>query len=356
MAAAQVRRKPGKRAAATPDLPDRLAASRMKRNRIPARLRATDQDGGPRCPIIRRVDLQTQYSYASGIANKDFVGDIASSKAHLVPDSSCRNSHGVACQAVCGVKFDDQELFKKLADCMVTSDTNFLRSRSPAHGELYDAKPCWIFVPICSLELSRNGRTAKATRLWLLLVLSIRLALRLLMNSLISVYVRILTMILAMIPPVISGGRSAKCEVTDIEEATSRLTDIVLALAETLVGREGKISPTTLQLTSRSAASASAPRAPDEKEKFLQTTTEDLKTRGVMVPQLQGDLASVEVLKFVIDPSATDLVPDLMLLLIKAAINWSSRCGQTLLPACDSVHSEREEEELVVPSTPYRLS
>lgn len=45
-----------------------------------------------------------------------------------------------------------------------------------------------------------------------------------------------------------------------------------------------------------------------------------------------------------------DLYPDPMLLLIKAAVNWSWWCGQKLLPACGCANEE--EEELVASSTP----
>ena len=63
------------------------------------------------------------------------------------------------------------------------------------------------------------------------------------------------------------------------------------------------------------------------------------------------DWENVEVLKFAIDPNKTDFVPDPILLLMKAAINWSWRCRQKLYPACGS-HCMEEEKELVVPSTP----
>jgi hypothetical protein len=46
-------------------------------------------------------------------------------------------------------------------------------------------------------------------------------------------------------------------------------------------------------------------------------------------------------------PTATDFIPDAMLLLIKAAINLSWRCDQKLLPAC-----EGEGEESVAPDAP----
>ncbi|CAB9524516.1 hypothetical protein SEMRO_1546_G281450.1 [Seminavis robusta] len=67
--------------------------------------------------------------------------------------------------------------------------------------------------------------------------------------------------------------------------------------------------------------------------------------------QLQG-LILTTLLQFEVDPSKLDLSPDPMLLLIKAAVNWSWCCGQKLLPACGRSNEEEEEEELVAPSTP----
>ena len=69
----------------------------------------------------------------------------------------------------------------------------------------------------------------------------------------------------------------------------------------------------------------------------FQDTTESLKNDGVRLPKAKNDLDldSCELLQFEVDPTTEiDLYPDPMLLLIKAAINWSWCCRQKLLPAC----------------------
>jgi len=126
-------------------------------------------------------------------------------------------------------------------------------------------------------------------------------------------------------------------------QATERLTETVLALAETLVGGQDTVSPIDPQKATESAS---------KNVVLLGKTLEDIKTRGVLLPTLPTDLnfGQLEVLKFTINPEETDLVPDPMLLLMKAAINWSWRCDQKLLPACGSVYSE-EEEPRFAPST-----
>ena len=89
------------------------------------------------------------------------------------------------------------------------------------------------------------------------------------------------------------------------------------------------------------------------KVQFEETRT-SLKN-GIKLPEAKPelDLNHCELFQFEVDPARKlDLYPDPMLLLIKAAINWSWSCNQKLLPACGRVNEEEEEEELVGPSTP----
>jgi len=270
----------------------------------------------------------------------------------LVPNSDCCFPYGVGCQAVCGVKFSDAKSLRKLAEGMVKSDTNFMRSR-PLHGELFDTKPCWIFVPICSLDFIMNWKHRQGYS-----VMAIAGGFEGVGQPITDekAYSSLCTKHYHKDDERTTGKcfKRLKCKRGDISTATDRLTEMILALAETLVGREDANSPSDL-LFARGDTNRTPPRGPDPRADLLKQTRDDMKNRGVMVPKfLDSDFDdSVEILKFVIDPSATDLVPDPMLLLMKAAINWSWRCGQKFLPACCSVHSEgAEEEELVVPSTP----
>jgi len=116
-----------------------------------------DDESGRRSEVSDYSQEGSNVSSSSGLENKDFIGDVPSSRAHLVPNSDCCFPYGVGCQAVCGVKFRDAKILKKLAEGMVSSDTNVMRSRA-VHGELVDTKPCWIFVPLCSLEFIKNWK------------------------------------------------------------------------------------------------------------------------------------------------------------------------------------------------------
>ncbi|CAB9519564.1 expressed unknown protein [Seminavis robusta] len=148
-----------------------------------------------------------------------------------------------------------------------------------------------------------------------------------------------------------------KCEPDDIRTATRNLSNMVLALADTLMDKKG-LSVVDLfeqsELAKRKGKGNS--QAEDKRLGVLKDAKKEIEKDGVFVPVLVSDasehLESLKVVKFTIDASETDLVPDPMLLLIKAAINWSWRCGQKLLPACGSVQSEGEDAELTVSTPP----
>jgi hypothetical protein len=247
------------------------------------------------------------------------------------------------------VEFNDKGSLRDLADRMVRSPTNLLRAPG-VHGELYDEKPCWIFVPICTLKFIKEweylqgyevmaiaggweglGRTVKVTDAY---------------SSMCQNYYN---------HEGAGHFKLSRCERKDLEEATARMCDMALALAETLVGREDKISPVDLQ---SAGCGGSAPKPRDPKTTLLTETQEKMKEDGIVLPQLRNDIDydSVQVLKFRIDPDKTDLVPDPMLLLMKADINWSWRCGQKVLPACGTVNTAGEEKVDVPPTTPIPSS
>jgi hypothetical protein len=133
------------------------------------------------------------------------------------------------------------------------------------------------------------------------------------------------------------------CSQSDINLATERLSEATLALANTLVGAH-VVTPIDLQETGEEVQVQVA---------LLKETKKDIQQRGVVLPTARTNFESLQVLKGFIDSEKSDLIPDPMLLLMKAAINWSWRCKQQLLPACHSVHSEQEEaSSLASPSTP----
>mmetsp|Transcript_61664 Transcript_61664/g.150957 ORF Transcript_61664/g.150957 Transcript_61664/m.150957 type:complete len:230 (-) Transcript_61664:185-874(-) len=87
----------------------------------------------------------------------------------------------------------------------------------------------------------------------------------------------------------------------------------------------------------------------------LQETEKKFNKEGICIPKEKDglDFSNVELFQFTVDPeSGIDLCPDPLLLLIKAAINWSWHCDQKLLPSCGIPSDEEDTWDLVAPSTP----
>jgi hypothetical protein len=291
----------------------------------------------------------SQASDSSGRANKDFIGECPSSRAHLIPESDCRFSHGVACQAVCGLRLDSVAALRQLAEFIHQASHNFIRSRA-VHGDMYDSKPCWILVPTCSMDKIRGWKKGDQYD-----VMAIAGGFGIATDE--EAYKTLCTRPLHTRDDEATTEGCFKlsvCTADDIEAGRSNLEAMVLALADTLVGGKGRVSPIDLVIKGVTQSKNRVPRRPNRKKEDLQRVKKDIEENGVRVPKSLGHLLDdVKVLKFTVTPDLTDLEPDPMLLLIKAAISWSWRCGQKLLPACGSVHSEGSgDDELVSPSTP----
>jgi hypothetical protein len=74
----------------------------------------------------------------------------------MVPDDSdCRLAYGVYLQAVYGRKDnfvnDGGRFLMELANRTDNSQMNFWWAPR-GHGEMFDFRPCWLFVPICGLD------------------------------------------------------------------------------------------------------------------------------------------------------------------------------------------------------------
>ena len=221
---------------------------------------------------------------------------------------------------------------------MVNSDTNFLRTPSN-HGKMFDATPCWIFVPIVTKEFLMNWQKDEGYK-----VLAIAGEFDSTSNEM--AYQTLCTKRYHDADD--DGGdylKRSKCSVTDLRRAKERLAETVMALADSLVNeRASGISPLEY---------LKATGGREFQMKMLQDTVESIEAkRGVFVPELkfedEDELGRVEVFKFSLDKEKTDYLPDPLLLLIKAAINWSWRTGQKLLPACGPVLKEEEGQEVSV--------
>jgi hypothetical protein len=172
-----------------------------------------------------------------------------------------------------------------------------------------------------------------------------------------------------------TGFRRSKCNKTHLDTATTNLRTIVLAMAESLVGRKSKVSPDhpliewKAKKEKRRTSNAKSVKPPqnnkikeDYDTELFEDTVRSIRESGGKLPKVKEDLEGnenldgVELLQFWVDQKKVDLYPDPMLLLVKAAINWSWYCEQKLLPACGcaTVNDEKAEEgdALLVPSTP----
>ena len=140
--------------------------------------------------------------------------------------------------------------------------------------------------------------------------------------------------------------KRTKCTDKDIRNATGPLEAMVLAMAEVLVGHQenGKISPFHLfpedtkigkeKGISRDGSESSTSFRPGlSKKEELFNVRENIKKDGVFAPDLAETYKDATVMKIFLDLSKNTYVPDPFLLLVKAAITWSARCKQKLLPA-----------------------
>jgi hypothetical protein len=305
----------------------------------------------------------------------DFSGQLPSTRAHMIPDpntSDCHNYYNAICQAVVGCPVRDTKLLaRRLA---TESEYNLLRAPY-LHENYFDHKPCWILVPACPLPNILKWKTEDTYP-----VLAVACgcggttkeeAYQMMCSRMYNdTYddTNDDTMYL----------KRSKCKEEEFVQATNNLREMTLAMAETLVGNKestsiqpyailngkedvNKMSENDYELISKKLKDKTAdeekggekspgtegsdyvhsPRAYDEVQ-FAETRKSLQK--GIKLPKaLEGPdpTSGAELLQFVVDPKRLDLYPDPMLLLIKAAVNWSWWCGQKL-----------DQEELVVPSTP----
>jgi len=283
----------------------------------------------------------------------DFCGLFPSTKAHMIPNnesSNCFKYYNVVCQAVLGFYSEDGAKLERIAKEMAEVKYNFLRARITNHEICYDNKPCWILVPACSLQEVLDWEPTKA---YPVLAVANR-----------APGVEVEEAYRRLCPDPYTGEKFDveagvlkrwKCTRPAFHEATENLRQMTLAMAETLVGEGFEVKPDeTLRPQNPTPAKEDCSniiKKLQSKDKAqFEETRKSLNEDGIKLPQAMpeiGDLDDYELLLFEVDPSAKlDVYPDPMLLLIKAAINWSWFCGQKLLPTyCGSANEEDEGEE-----------
>ncbi|KAL3906024.1 MAG: hypothetical protein SGILL_009445 [Bacillariaceae sp.] len=138
---------------------------------------------------------------------------------------------------------------------------------------------------------------------------------------------------------------------------------MVKAMAETVVGRPGAVKPqsvfyekTDTKKSQEDETKPSMMKDEDYKKDHFENLFASFNNKGVQIPKVNSEsaeeLEKKELLVFHLDPRKVDLYPDPMLLLMKAAINWSMYCDQELFPVYDSATEDDEDEESVATPIP----
>lgn len=306
---------------------------------------------------------------------------LPSTRAHMIPDpntSDCHNYYNAICQAVVGRPVGGTKLLAR----RLATESKYNLLRAPfQHGDYFDHKPCWILVPACPLQNILKWETKDTYP-----VLAVACGYGGTTKE--EAYQMMCCTIYNDTNDDTIYPKRSKCKKEEFVQATNNLREMTLAMAETLVGNKestsiqpdaflnekvdvNTMSQNEYDLISKGLKDRTAneekggekspgtegsdyvnnPRAYNAEQ--LAETRKSLQ-KGIKLPkELEGPdpTSGAELLQFVVDPKELDLSPDPMLLLIKAAVNWSWWCGQKLLPACGCANEE-EEEELVVPSTP----
>lgn len=307
----------------------------------------------------------------------DFAGGVPSTRAHMIPNrqkynkrggtpQTCYKYYGVICQSVLGFSTKDSQRLERIAFEMADCSLNFLRA-PVNHGPYLDENPCWILVPACSFNFIKTWTPGEAYPILAVANgctedITTEDAYRFLSSR--SYNDRDFSERTA------KTFKRSKCTKGQLDEATENLRKMVLAMAETLVGRNGEVKPYESLLNSKGRGFKELPPEKDQWNKehydidLFEATMLSVKNNGVRVPKLERglegnpDLDGVELLVCHLNPDQVDLYPDPILLLVKAAINWSWYCDQKLLPACGSLNIKRDDgidgdkDEEIVPTTP----
>ena len=277
---------------------------------------------------------------------------------------TCYKYYNGICQPALGFYTKDSQRLQNIAFEMADCSLNFLRAPIN-HGLYLNVNPCWILLPACSFEFIKTWTPGTAYP-----VLAVA-------NGFENVTTKDAYRFLCrqlyhgtdFDDRTANVFKRSKCTKDQLKDATENLRKMVLAMAETLVGRKGEVKPYEILLESNGHFI----KCPDDTNKWnkkhydvslFEATSQSIKRNGVLVPKLvigleeNPDLDGVELLVCHLNPDQVDLYPDPMLLLMKAAINWSWYCKQKLLPASGSLSMKMndgigdEEDEEKVPTTP----
>ncbi|KAL3909216.1 MAG: hypothetical protein SGILL_008171, partial [Bacillariaceae sp.] len=315
---------------------------------------------------IRSVRSQSMASVRSQSQEfPDFAGRVPSTRAHMIPNpdsTDCYRYYTAITQAVLGLDYSDTKRMERIARSLAESDYNFLRAPNN-HRRCLDIRPCWILTPGCTLQYAKAWKPGQPYP-----VLAMARGCADISDE--EAYLAMSTNYYNAKNYATSTKKkgtlkTSKCTSDVFENATANLRTMVLAMAETLVGgkhikvrpdanlheMKEEINDETREYITKKLKDKLKPKDERSSEEDFNShipaayydavqfelTRESMAIEGIKVPKVKDNLVldSVELLQFEVDPaSGLDLYPDPLLLLIKAAINWSWFCGQTLLPAC----------------------
>ena len=308
-------------------------------------------------PSAHLESVASSSSQDGGVGGKkDIFGANRGEGAHMIPKSKvCSPTYGIFAQAVLGIDLEaddgpfagNEQLLKEALQqlaCGSTEDKNFglknlqhnLLAMPWGHGIFLDDNPLWMVIPILSVDGMKNWRTGR--EYWVMVIA----------GSMPNVDDSDAEVYKALVTVGYEKSVREKCTWEDIQLATELLCNLVKAHADVLTGRlkrdgtrSSRITP--IDLFHNNFAGNTRLEVLSKRHQMNETLNE-LKDHKVKVPHMRdaGD-KDWEVLKV----HLTGKIPDPMLVATKAAINWSARCGQKLLPSC-SVQPEVDpkEEEL----------
>jgi hypothetical protein len=270
--------------------------------------------------------------------------------AHMIPHSPiCAASYGIISQAALGVNFESKNLDRETliltlqqvvcgrSDGQTKSSSGLryspynLVSLPNGHKDYFDNNPALVVVPI--LELERGVKDWVAGREYWVMCIAGHCAENDATDE--EWYTDIFR------GQGYDSSTRMRCSERDIRMATLLLGQFVKAHASVLNREYPAINPLDL-------FHGNGREVLDRKAMLRDTRTQLQANNTVKVPSVKRTTGDRSRFTWhVMKVKLTGSIPDPLLVANKAAVNWSSRCGQKLLPACpDGPDVDAEHEYL----------
>jgi hypothetical protein len=279
----------------------------------------------------------------------DIFGGMDAEKAHLVPHAPiCSATWGIICQAVVGVDFESevhdrnrliltlQQLVcgrvgeGKRSSGMRYSPLNLIYLAAP-HKNYFDRNPALMVVPIMDLEEMKAWQEGQAY--WVICIPGqcdgYHATVRQLNSKIFGD----------------AAPSSTRCTVDELDKATHLLGACIKAHAAVLTRDSPALIPSDL-------LHGAGPDTESRRQLLLGTRNKLRASGTVTVPSVKSTRGIIENrLKHLMKVRLTQNIPDPALCVLRAAVSWSSRFDQKLLPACpdgpDKDEGDSEDKELL---------